>query len=291
MKVTETTAKSILVESKLPDATYVVNPYTGCAFGCAYCYASFMGRFVDEPISAWGDYVYVKANAVELMRADLARLSPEGRKGSILLSSVTDPYQGVEAKYRLTRGILEVLAEDRYPGRVGILTKSPLVTRDIDVIGELADHEVGMTVTTTDDAVSKWLEVRAPLASKRIEALARLSKAGLNTYAFVGPLLPHFTDEPELLDQLLGAIAAAGVRNVFVEHINLKKYIRQRMDEVLVHEPAPVQERYVAARGDAHRSELSSVVLPLLEKHGLELRLGEVLYHDGRSSKQPSVAS
>lgn len=289
MKVTETTAKSILTESKLPDADYVINPYTGCAFGCHYCYASFMGRFVDQPIESWGDYVFVKTNAVDLMRSDLQRLKPEARRGSILLSSVTDPYQGVEAKYRLTRGILEVLVAEKYPGRVGILTKSPLVTRDIDLIGQLAVHEVGLTVTTTDDSISKWLEVRAPLASRRIEALGKLSKSGINTYAFVGPLLPHFTERPELLDTLFGELAAAGVRNVFVEHINLKPYIRQRMDPVLESQPTEVRARYEAARGADHREQLSEVVLPIIAKHGLDLRLGEVLYHGQAPRPAPAA--
>jgi DNA repair photolyase len=197
----------------------------------------------------------------------------------------------VEAKYRLTRGILEVLVAENYPGRVGILTKSPLVTRDIDLIGQLGNHEVGLTVTTTDDSISKWLEVRAPLASRRIEALGKLNRAGIRTYAFVGPLLPHFTERPELLDRLFGELAAAGVRNVFVEHINLKPYIRQRMDPVLESQPIEVRARYEAARSADHREQLSEVVLPIIAKHGLDLRLGEVLYHGQapRPSPQPRL--
>src|SRR5689334_9496057 len=134
MRVVEAEAKSIVTASKLPDADYVINPYTGCAFGCRYCYASFMGRNVGETIDAWGEYVYVKTNAVDLCRREVQKMNPDARKRSILLSSVTDPYQGAEAKYKLTRGILSVLVEEGYPGLVGILTKSPLVTRDIDVL-------------------------------------------------------------------------------------------------------------------------------------------------------------
>jgi DNA repair photolyase len=280
MRVIETEAKSIMVASKLPDADFVLNPYTGCAFGCSYCYASFMGKYAGEPVEAWGEYVYVKINAVELARQEVeSKLSAKG-DATLLLSSVTDPYQGVESKYRITRGILEVLADARWPGTVGILTKSPLVTRDIDVISRLPRPSVGMTVTTTDDEISRWLEVRAPKATARLRALRQLSDAGLPTYAFVGPLLPHFRWQPELLDSLFREIAEAGVRDIYVEHINLKAYIRSRLEPRLANEPPDVQQSYVAARRDDHRAALTIMVESLRTKYGLGLRLDEVLYHE-----------
>ena len=279
MRVVEAEAKSILVPSKLPDADYVINPYTGCAFGCAYCYASFMGRSVGEEISSWGEYVYVKTNAVELARNDVQSMKPEKRNATLLLSSVTDPYQGVESKYRLTRGILEVLVEAQWPGRVGILTKSPLVTRDIDVLSQLPRPEVGLTVTTTDDNISKWLEVRAPKASARLRALRELADAGLPVYAFVGPLLPHFRSRPELLDRLFAGLAEAGVAELYIEHINLKAYIRSRLQPRLDSEPQHVRDSYIEARRDDYRAALGEIVEELRRKYGLRLRLDEVLYH------------
>src|ERR1051325_6179436 len=114
MKTGEIDAKSVLVRSKLPDTESVVNPSTGCAFGCPSCYASFAGRFVGEPIGNWGNYVYAKKNAVALFEEELARLRRRGAAPSLLLSSVTDPYQGAEKEYRLTHGILEVLAREPY---------------------------------------------------------------------------------------------------------------------------------------------------------------------------------
>jgi DNA repair photolyase len=279
MRVVEVEAKSIITPSKLPTVDFVVNPYTGCAFGCAYCYASFMGRFVNETNGAWGDYLYVKTNAVQLADRELARMPERKRHGTLLMSSVTDAYQGAERKYRLARGILEKLLAHGYPGKVSILTKSPVVTRDIDLLTALPHSEVGMTVTSTDDKVSRWLEVRAPLASRRLATLAELNRAGVATYAFVGPLLPHFATEPELLDTLLGRIAEAGVPEVFIEHINLKRYIRDRMSQVRG-EPEDVRTAYVNARSDEHRQRLDAIVAPLLTKHGLRLRLDKVIYHD-----------
>lgn len=134
MKITEVEAKSIIVPSKLPDQDYVINPYTGCQFGCLYCYATFMGRYVNESRSDWGNYVYVKLNAVELVRKQLGKWGKERRQSSILLSSVTDPYQGVERKYKIVRGILEVFVEAEYPGQINLLTKSPLIERDLDLL-------------------------------------------------------------------------------------------------------------------------------------------------------------
>jgi DNA repair photolyase len=272
-------AKSILVRSKLPDTEYVVNPYTGCAFGCHYCYASFAGRFVGEPIGNWGNYVYAKTNAVPLFETELAKLRRAGRAPSILLSSVTDAYQGAEKKYLLARGILEALAREPYPGVVGILTKSPLVLRDADLLAKIPRAHVGLTITTTDDRLSRFLELRAPLASRRLETLAALNARGIETYAFVGPLLPHFRYDRGALDALFAGLARAGVRSIYVEHINLRPYIQQRMQRALRSASPEVREVYRSAKSDEHRKALDTIVAELLAKHALTLRLSRVLYH------------
>src|SRR5262249_38635030 len=161
-------------------------------------------------VENWGNYLYAKVNAVPLFERELAALRRAGRAPSILLSSVTDAYQGAERRYRLTHGILETLAREPYPGVVGVLTKSPLVLRDTDPLAALPRANVGMTVTTTDDRLSRFLEVRAPLASRRLETLAALHAHGIETYAFVGPLLPHFRYDPAALDALFAGLARAG---------------------------------------------------------------------------------
>jgi len=291
VRVKEIEAKTVLVRSKLPDADYVVNPYTGCEFGCQYCYASFTGRFVNEPVASWGNYVYAKVNAVSLFEVELRRMRRAGRAPSLLLSSVTDPYQGAEKKYQLTRGILEALAREPYPGVVGILTKSPLVLRDVDILRSLPRAEVGLTVTTTDDRLSRFLEVRAPLASRRLRTLAELHAEGIRTYAFVGPLLPHFRYDRDALDALFAGLAKAGVGSVFVEHINLRPYITQRLRKVLDPEPANIQQVYRDASTSAHREALAAAILELLQKHGLRLRLSKVLYHREHGAGESHLAS
>lgn len=280
MEPIEIEAKTLIQKSKTPSNDYVINPYTGCVFGCAYCFASFAGRQFGRSVGEWGDYLYVKTNAVELARKELARMREDKRQGTMLLSSVTDPYQGHETRYRLTRGILTELREVAYPGLVRILTKSPVVTRDIDLLTSLPRAEVGMTVTTTDDQLGRWLEVRAPLASRRLRTLTELRDAGIPTFAFVGPLLPHFATRPELLDDLFGKLADAGITEVFMEHINLKRYIRERMNTVLADQPDDVRTAYVQARSVEHREQLDTIVASLLVKHGLRLRFDQVIYHD-----------
>lgn len=282
MEIKEISVKNIIVKSKLPDADYVVNPYTGCEFGCIYCYASFMGRFVNKSIDNWGNYVYVKTNAVELFDKEIDKVPDKDT--TILLSSVTDPYQGIESKYRLTRGILEIAARKRYGGQIGILTKSSMVTRDIDFLKKIPNVDVGMTITTTDDELSRFLELRATATSMRIKTLGELNKAGLRTYAFVGPLLPHFRYKPELLDKLFASLVEAGVSQVYIEHINLSPYIKKRMFESLEGNKE-LQDVYAEASTDRHRKELDKIVKEQLHKHGLELRLNDVIYHHKEAEK------
>lgn len=279
MKVKEITAKSIFVSSKLPDTDYVVNPYTGCIFGCAYCYACFMGRFVGEPFENWGDYLYVKVNAPELLDKELTSLSTEKQHSRVLMSSVTDPYQYAERKYRITRRLLEIFAKHKYQGLVGILTKSPLVVRDIDVLHQIPFKEVGFTITTTDDHASRELEVRAPLASARLEALQSLNKAGIPTYAFIGPLLPHFYDRPDLLDELFAAVAETGVKKIYVEHMNLKSYIRKRLVNILSPEQPNAEDLYSPKREKEARAKIDELIQELIHRYDLSLRLGRVLTH------------
>jgi len=279
MLINEVEAKSVLTKSKLPGVEYVVNPYIGCQFGCLYCYASFMGRFVNEPIERWGHYLYARTNAPQVFEREYRKLRSRGSAPSMLLSSVTDPYQGAEKKYKLTRGILEILAEEPYPGEVSILTKSPLVLRDIDLFQRIPKIDIGMTVTSTDDKICRFLEVYAPDVRHRFDTLHTLNMQGIKTYAFIGPLLPHFRYEEEQLDALFRAVANAGVRSVFVEHMNLKPYIRKRMWPVIEKAGNDIREVYLGASEKRHRDALQEMIIPLLEKYQLSLRLNKVLNH------------
>jgi len=179
--VKEICAKSILSPSKI--YPWVVNPYTGCQHGCSYCYARFMKRVTGhrEP---WGGFVDVKINAPDLLRVEIQKK----KRDRVWISGVCDPYQPLEATYRLTRQCLEILAQHAWP--VIIQTRSPLVLRDMDIIRNAPDFEVGLSITTADDRIRHLFEPDAPPIPDRIQALEELHNAGIRTYAMVAPVLP-----------------------------------------------------------------------------------------------------
>jgi DNA repair photolyase len=188
--VKEILAKTILSRSKI--YPYVVNPYTGCQHGCSNCYARFMKRVTGHK-EPWGGFVDVKINTAELLRCEIKKK----KKGRVWVSGVCDPYQPLEAKYRLTRQCLEILARNTWP--VIIQTRSPLVLRDIDILKDARDFEVGFSVTTADDTIRKLFEPEAPPISDRIKALGELHKAGIRTYAMIAPVLPGAEGLADLL--------------------------------------------------------------------------------------------
>ena len=188
--VKEIRAKTILSRSKI--YPWVVNPYTGCQHACSYCYARFMKRVTGHK-EPWGEFVDVKINAAELLRKEIKKK----KRAEVWVSGVCDPYQPLEAEYRLTRQCLEILARNGWP--VIIQTRSPLVLRDIDIIRDARDFEVGLTVTTADDAIRKLFEPNAPPIGDRIAALDTLHRAGIRTYAMIAPVLPGAEGLAELL--------------------------------------------------------------------------------------------
>ena len=203
MNINEIQSKSILSASKVYD--YVINPYVGCQHGCSYCYARYMKRFTGHK-EPWGEFVDVKINAAELLQKEINKK----KKAKVWISGVCDPYQPLEAKYQLTRQCLQILAQNDWP--VVIQTRSPLVLRDIDIIKEAKQFEVGFSVTTADDEIRKLFEPHAPSIGDRLRALAELHQSGIRTYAMIAPILPGAED---LVDMLAGS-----VDYIFVDRMN-----------------------------------------------------------------------
>jgi DNA repair photolyase len=205
-------SRSIVSTNTSPDIPFdaSINPYRGCEHGCSYCYARTYHEYLDY--SAGIDFetrILVKENAADLLRRALAtaRWQPK----AIDLSGVTDPYQPVERERRITRSILEVLVEHRNP--VTVVTKNALVTRDTDLLAELARFEaaaVCLSVTTLDARLAARLEPRTSQPRRRLEAISKLTAAGIPCGVMMAPCIPGLTDHE--LPQILEAAADAGAR-------------------------------------------------------------------------------
>jgi DNA repair photolyase len=209
----EMPARSILNRTR-PDAPFqwTINPYRGCEFACKYCYARYTHEFMEMSAAEFDDRIYAKAAPAELLRQELRRVAPGER---IALGTATDPYQPAERRYLRTRALLTVLASEN--GRhLGITTKSDLITRDIDLLVEIARRNVlnvYLTITTLDEALARKLEPRAPRPALRLRAVEELSRAGIVAGVTPSPVMPGLTDSPRSLDRLAKASRHHGAQS------------------------------------------------------------------------------
>ena len=215
MKFKEIKAKSIVVKSNLPGSDFVINPYTGCSHACLYCYARFIKKFTNH-LDPWGDFVDVKINAPDLI--------PEGhgkyKDKMITIGSVTDPYLPLEAKYKLTRQILEKLIP--LQPHLNIITKSDLVSRDIDLLKQFSDCVVAVSASFLNEKTRRALEPRSTPTEKRLEALKKLHEAGIGTALFISPIFPEISDWKKLIELTRGF-----VDEYWFENLNLYSSIKE----------------------------------------------------------------
>jgi DNA repair photolyase len=206
----EIASRSILNRTKpgMP-FRWTINPYRGCEFGCKYCYARYTHEFMELPVTDFEDRIYAKSAAAHLLRQELRRVGPgEG----IAIGTATDPYQPAERRYGRTRSILEVFARERGLSIV-IITKSDLIVRDIELLREVARANVlgvTVTITTLDEKLARLMEPRAPRPELRLEAVRKLSQAGLHVGVNPNPVMPLITDGEQQLDRLAKAARDAG---------------------------------------------------------------------------------
>jgi DNA repair photolyase len=221
-KVTEKSCKTALSKTGVSSYDYTVNPYTGCQHGCVYCYANFMRRFSGHLQDPWGSFVDVKVNLLNVLGKEL----PRRAGGSIWLSSVCDPYQPLEKKYELSRGVIDLVSRDsRFS--LSILTKSSLVLRDVDLLERMKDRvDVGFTITTFSQSAQPIFEPHASHVADRIKALKRLGEAGLDTWVFIAPILPYVTEER--LEEGLQRLAEAGVKRLMTDRYNARGMIMRQ---------------------------------------------------------------
>ena len=232
-----------------------INPYVGCEFGCTYCYARDTHRYTmerrgadgAEPLPAWEAFekrILIKTDIVEVLARTLDPSRLAGR--SLVIGTATDCYQPAERKFRLTRGILELLLH--YRGlSVGIITKSPLVTRDLALLQRLGErHEitVDISLATADARLARRLELRSPVPTARLRALRRLTDGGVRAGLLVAPILPGITDDRAGLSKLMAKAKEAGARYVVGSALRLGPAARHRFLPVLAREFPHLADRY-----------------------------------------------
>ena len=295
-------AKSVLNGPEVTGMGYwSINPYVGCAFGCAYCYARYAHRYVMERaadddkmgealgeafknLPAWLAFernIFVKHNAPDILSRTLRYGSDRHlallHGESIVIGTATDPYQPAERRFKITRRILEVLAE--HPGlSVVVITKSPLITRDIDVlsrINRVSDLSLHISLITLDRELARRLEPRAPTPEARLRALGRLREAGLDTGINCMPVLPGITDNPSDLEALVKRVAGLGATYVGACALRLQSAARKRYLPFIEQEFPHLAERYRNTyshgyqAGDKYRAGLSAFFDKLCRKYGL----------------------
>ncbi|GJD95092.1 PA0069 family radical SAM protein [Methylobacterium iners] len=203
-------ARTILTRNSSPDIPFdrSINPYRGCEHGCVYCFARPNHAYVGlSPGLDFETRLFAKLNAAECLEAELSARGYRPR--TIALGTATDPYQPIEREHRITRGVLKVLSRFRHP--VGIVTKSNLVVRDVDILAEMAARnlvKVAISVTTLDPVLARGMEPRAPHPEKRLAAIRALSAAGIPVMAIMAPIIPSLNDHE--IEALLARVREAG---------------------------------------------------------------------------------
>ncbi len=271
-------AKSLLnrcVSNRALPFTWTINPYRGCEFGCRYCYARYTHEFMEmRDGMEFEQKIYVKQHAAELLSHELRRVKPDE---AIALGTATDPYQPAERRYEITRSILEEFARRR-GFELGIVTKSNLVVRDLDLLKEVARSNqlsIHVTITTLDVDLARILEPRAPRPDLRLDAVRALAQAGLRVGISCSPVVPGITDSPEDLDALVRAAADSGADYVFANPLFLKPcsaaVFLPFLEQNFPHLAANYRERYKdrAFLPPAYSKRLSQLIARLREKYKL----------------------
>jgi DNA repair photolyase len=242
--VTADSTRKIIARNDSPDISFdrSINPYRGCEHGCVYCFARPTHAYLGlSPGLDFESKLFMKPNAPELLERELS--APGYVPRIIAIGTNTDPYQPIERRYKIMRGILEVLDRAGHP--VGIVTKSTLVLRDLDILARMAKRDlvkVAVSVTTLDAKLARTMEPRATTPPRRLETLAQLVKAGIPTSAMVAPVIPALNDSE--IERILEAVASAGVRNAGYVLLRLPLEVRDLFREWLI-ENYPDRYRHV----------------------------------------------
>lgn len=251
-KLVEIRCKSLLNRVNAPGMSFgwSINPYRGCAHACVYCYARRYHEYLElGPGEDFEQIVFVKVNAVEVLRRELSRRS--WRRDEVAIGTAVDPYQPAEGRYRLTRGILEALADYETP--CSIVTKNSMILRDLDVLERLSRGpgvSVSFSVTTVDPSLARRLEPDTPPPKRRLEVMRRLAEAGVRAGVLLAPVLPGITDDRRSLEAVIRAAAEHGAAFVHAAVLRLQGSVKDVYREFLADEVPgllPLYERLYPA--------------------------------------------
>jgi len=251
VRVIEVAAKSALNRVRGMGFTWSLNPYTGCAHQCTFCYARATHAYRDlDGVREWGSMLSVKVNVAAVLRDDLAGRAYRGEE--IAVGTATDPYQALEGRYRLMRGVLAALRDARAPFH--ITTRSPLVVRDADLLAQCArraDMSVNVSIATLDEALAREIEPTVAPPRQRLRAVRTLVAAGVRVGVAVAPVLPDLTDGEASMAAVVRAAAEAGATHVWHNTLNLGDVTRDAYFAFLADRRPQLVERYerLFARG------------------------------------------
>ncbi len=255
--------------------TWTINPYRGCEFACKYCYARYTHEFMEMRDGVdFEQKIFVKQHAADLLRQELHKVKP-GEE--IAIGTATDPYQPAERRFEVTRAILEEFARHRGL-EIGIVTKSNLVLRDVDVLRQISKNNrlfVNITITTLKADLARILEPRAPRPDLRLEAMEKLNQEGIAAGVICAPVLPEITDSPKDLEALVKATAKAGGKYIFANSLFLKPcsaaVFLPFLEKEFPHLIESYRQRYKdrAFLSASYRKRLSQLMKRLREKHGI----------------------
>jgi DNA repair photolyase len=223
---------------------WTINPYRGCEHSCVYCYGRYSHEYLGlNSNKDFEQIIKVKKNAGDILDAEFSR--PWWRKSLVNIGSVTDPYQPAENTFGITRDILKIFLKHENPFIIG--TKSNLILRDVDILEKIAQQtflNVIITITTTDEELRKKIEPNSPTTNERLEAISKLSGAGVPVGVLFVPILPYLTDNEEAINDVMSAIANAGANFVIPSVLNLKKSCKERYFAFLKNEFPHLIEKY-----------------------------------------------
>ena len=274
--------------------TWSINPYRGCEFGCRYCYARYTHEFMEKhDPESFEREIYIKQHAAWLLRQELRNVRPGE---DIAIGTATDPYQPIERRAWVTRSLLEVFAEQQGL-RLGIVTKSTLIERDIDLLVRIAARNrltLHLTITTPDPKLARILEPRAPRPDLRFRAVSRLRSAGLRAGILCSPLLPGITDTAEALDRMARRARKVDASFFASQPLFLKPCSRPVFMRFIQEHFPQLEKEYATRYGQqafvskAYLERVAALVRATVRKHGLERRFAESLGLETGKPPQPA---